>query len=439
MKRVTVVGAGWSGLACALTLRRQGAAVTLLDAAPQAGGRARRVDVALGDRSYALDNGQHLLVGAYRETLGLMRQVGIDVPQRFLQTPLTLVAADGLRLQAGRLQAPWHLAAALLTARGFSVADRVSILREVRGWRRNQWRLGFPDRAAGSVFVHATPRVLDRVWRPLCLAALNVTPESASAQILLNVLKASLGGAATDSDLMIARGDLSSVFPDAALRSLRESGATILLRTPGLGLHKDELRGWIVATRDRALPSDAVVLALPPSRAAALLASTNLDALRPAIGDLQRIAMAPIATVCLRYQASVRLPLPCIVLRDDPARDRFGQWAFDRGRIDSSYAGIVTVVVSGSGPHEALSRQELALRVAEQLSAELGLPPPLARSALVEKHATILPGPGLRRPPVRLPIAGILLASDSADSPYPSTLEGSVRSGLEAAQAALSA
>jgi monoamine oxidase len=42
----------------------------------------------------------------------------------------------------------------------------------------------------------------------------------------------------------------------------------------------------------------------------------------------------------------------------------------------------------------------------------------------------------LRRPQARLPARGLYLAGDSAASPFPSTLEGSVRSGLEAAQLA---
>jgi hydroxysqualene dehydroxylase len=438
MTRVAVVGAGWSGLACALTLQIQGAGVTVLDAAPQPGGRARRLQIPLGDRTYALDNGQHLLIGAYRESFALMMKIGVDVERHFLRMPFAIQSTDGFRIKAARLAEPWHLGVALLTARGFSLADRLSILRDVQRWRCLAWRAP-NDQDAGSLFVHATESVRHRFWRPLCLAALNVPFESASARIMLNVLRDSLGGAAADSDLVLARTDLSSVFPDAAVRALQAEGAAVMLRAPVDALNPAADGGWTLMSRGSTVHADAVVLALPPPRAAALLESTGLAALDPAVRQLQAIAMAPIATVSLRYAGAVGLPSACLVLRDDPRQRRFGQWAFDRGRLDPDMLGIVTVVISGAGPQEGLTRAEIGACVARQLTDELGLPAPLAHYATNERHATIVPCPGLRRPQTRLPSAGLFLAGDSADSPYPSTLEGSVRSGIEAARAALTA
>jgi uncharacterized protein with NAD-binding domain and iron-sulfur cluster len=94
----------------------------------------------------------------------------------------------------------------------------------------------------------------------------------------------------------------------------------------------------------------------------------------------------------------------------------------------------VSVVISGAGPYRDLDRDALGQAVARQLRA-LGLPEPIAHYAIIEKHATIVPAPGLRRPAAVLPVAGLFLAGDAADSPYPSTIEGSVRSGIAAAAA----
>ena len=125
---VIVVGAGWSGLAAAVALTRATLPVALLDAAPQAGGRARRLDLELAGRSVALDNGQHLMVGAYRDTLALARSVGAS--ERALQRlPMRLRSTDGLALDSPRLPAPLHLAAGLLRARGFMPGDRLRLLR----------------------------------------------------------------------------------------------------------------------------------------------------------------------------------------------------------------------------------------------------------------------------------------------------------------------
>ncbi len=76
MTRIAVVGAGWAGLAAATRLRQAGHSVRVYEAAAAPGGRARRVDhPGLG---LSIDNGQHILLGAYTATLALMQDLGID-------------------------------------------------------------------------------------------------------------------------------------------------------------------------------------------------------------------------------------------------------------------------------------------------------------------------------------------------------------------------
>lgn len=437
-RRVAVVGAGWSGLACALMLQDRGARVTLFEAAPRPGGRARRVEVTLGDRAYALDNGQHLMIGAYRETLRLIARAGLDAGALLLRLPFELRYPDGFLLQASRLPAPWHLAAALVNARGFAVADRISILRDVLAWQRAGWRVA-QDAPARTLLRFSTAEVARRLWNPLCIAALNVPLEAASACIFLNVLKDSLGADRQSSELLVARRDLSALFPDAAVELLQRAGAELRQREAVLALRTRSDGGWSLSTREREAEADAVVLALPPDRAAALLASVALPALASSIDALRRIEYAPIATVYLRYRAGTRLPAPVFALRDDAARQRFGQWVFDRGALDAGCDGVMSVAISGAGSHLALDRAALIAAIARQLSDEFALPAPLAGYSIAEKRATIQPLPGLIRPPTELPADGLFLAGDAADSPYPSTIEGSVRAGIAAAQAALSA
>src|SRR5476651_2243038 len=84
-KRVAVVGAGYAGLAAAICLVRAGHAVSVFEAGRTPGGRARRVEY----RGALLDNGQHLLLGAYHETLALMREVGVP-DGALLRLPLAL-------------------------------------------------------------------------------------------------------------------------------------------------------------------------------------------------------------------------------------------------------------------------------------------------------------------------------------------------------------
>jgi predicted NAD/FAD-binding protein len=135
--KVAVVGAGWAGLSAAVELAAQGIPVTIFEAAPNLGGRARgfyRNDIRL-------DNGQHILLGAYRETLRLMRQVGVEIEQALLRLPLRLETPGHLKLVAPHLPAPLHLLAGLLSAQGLDRSERWAALRFMTGLHLTGFRL----------------------------------------------------------------------------------------------------------------------------------------------------------------------------------------------------------------------------------------------------------------------------------------------------------
>lgn len=432
MRRVAVIGAGWSGLACALELTRRGFGVTLLDAAPQVGGRARAVAVRLGDRDYTLDNGQHLLIGAYGECLRLMAEVGVDLDAALLRLPFEIRYPDAFLLRATRGPAPLNLLGGLLAARGLDWAARRHVLAFVLHWQRRHWRIA-RDTSAAALFAEAPAQAVRRIWRPLCLAALNVEPEAASAQVLLTVLRDSIAGGGRAADLLIPRQDLSTIFAGPAARALAARGAELHLRALVQGLGTAGAR-WRIAGR-RPAEVDAIVLALPPGRAAELLQTVQRPELDSAIASLASIRTAAIVTVYLRYAPALQLAWPACALLDETGSGGHGQWVFDRGRLDPANAGILSVVVSAAEQALEIEPRSLGDAVTAQLSADLALPTPLATAVLAEKRATLVPAPGLARPPARLPIAGLYLAGDAAASDYPSTLEGSVRAGIAAAEA----
>ena len=125
--RVAVIGAGWAGCAAAVEATRLGCQVSLFEASRTAGGRARRVDSALAGQSLALDNGQHILIGAYAQTLRLMKDLGVDAEAALLRLPLTMQFPDSSGLKLPRWPAPLDAFAGILGARGWSWADKLSL------------------------------------------------------------------------------------------------------------------------------------------------------------------------------------------------------------------------------------------------------------------------------------------------------------------------
>ena len=445
--QVAIIGGGWAGCAAAVELARKGARVTLFESARTLGGRARAVEV----QGRLLDNGQHILLGAYGETLGLLERVGIDPATALLRLPLQMryppaagEAAPVLDFVAPRLPAPWHMIVALVRATGLARADKLALAQLFTGLRWMGWRLD-TDVSVSTLLERygQTPALTRLLWHPLCLAALNTPPERASANVFMATLRDSLGARRAASDMLIPRLELSALFPQAAARYIEAHGGTVRSGAKAGALARLPDGAWEVQANGgpgskTAERFDAVVLATPPSAAAALLAP-HADAGALA-AQLDAFEYEPIATCYLQYDADIELPLPFCALADEPGAGRFGQFAFDRGRLDAGQAGLLAVVTSAAGAAAALDQDNLARLVAAQLAdafADPRLAAPLWSRVITEKRATFACTPGLARPPNLTPLPGLVLAGDYTASDYPATLESAVRSGQAAARAIL--
>lgn len=418
-RRLAVIGAGWAGLAAAVEAVQAGWSVTLFETAEQPGGRAREVP----SDGLVLDNGQHILIGAYVETLRLMRAVGVDAERALLRTPLRLTEPDGrgLHLPPGSpliafARATWRRA-------GWSTGERLALLAAAGGWALRGFRCPAAwtvDRLTGTL-----PQALRRdLIEPLCVAALNTPAAEASAAVFLRVLRDALFSGSGSADLLLPRVSLGEMFPAPALAWLRRGGAELRMATRVMALHARD-GGWSVDDT----PFEAVVLATPPTEAARLTTALAPDWSSRAAG----FHYEPIVTVYVDA-GRARLPEPMIALPAGPRAP--AQFVFDRGQLGGP-PGLLAFVISGAQSWVDAGREATLEATLEQACSALGrfLPDGVrALRSIAEKRATFRCVPGLDRPAAVIAPA-LVAAGDYVAGPYPATIEGAVRSGVRAVQA----
>lgn len=417
---VAIIGAGWAGLAAAVVLAQAKVPVTVFEAARHLGGRARTVEI----EGMALDNGQHVLIGAYRETLRLMRAVGADPDRLLARQPLAIEYPGKFRLRVPRRTAPLHLAEALLTASGLSWGERLAAVRFIKAMRSKAYRIPIDMPVAALLAQHRQSGALARyLWEPLCVSALNTPATSASAQTFLNVVRDGLDGACEASDFLIPRADLGKLFPEPAAAFVRANAGLVKLGTPVGALDKTNQGFVLDAGPER---YSHAVLAVGPHQIDTLL--DRFEKLAPLRQGVAALAYEPIYTCYLQYPQNVSMPQPITGFDGGSI-----QWIFDRGRLNGA-AGLLAAVISARGAHQGTTQDVFANAIHRELCVfQPGLPAPLWSRVIAEKRATFSCRPGVVRPANQTAVEHLYLAGDYTASDYPATLESAVRSGTLAA------
>jgi len=428
--RLAVVGAGWGGMAAAVRAAQAGHAVTVFEAARTLGGRARSVAAAGADgQPLALDNGQHILIGAYTECLALMRTVGVDVDAALLRLPLALCYPDGSGLALPDTAPPWDALAGMARARGWSLGERLALLARAARWRI----AGFacpPGASVAALCAGLPPHLVREFIDPLCVSALNTPAAQACGATFLRVLRDSLFAGRGGSNLLLPRASLGALLPEPAAAWLQARGHGVLTGQRVHGLAQQPDGGWQVD----GTPFDAVLLATCAQEAARLAGQAQAPAaLQPALhgwaAQARALSFGAIATV-YAMQPQARGPLlarPMLALRSRALRP--AQFVFDRHQLGGPPGLLAFVVSAFEG-----ERHGLAAQVLEQAREDLGLAALQPLQTVVEKRATFVCSPGLQRPPQHI-APRLLACGDYVAGPYPATLEGAVLHGGAAVQA----
>jgi squalene-associated FAD-dependent desaturase len=427
--KIAIVGGGWAGLTAAVTATQAGHHATLFEAACALGGRARALEGTLPDgRKVTLDNGQHILIGAYTECLKLMRTVGVNTDTALLRLPLTLQFPDGQGLKLPNWPSPLDVLVGIVSARGWSAADKWSLLRTAARWQMQGFRCS-TETTVEELGRSLRPAVRSTLIDPLCVSALNTPAHQASGEVFLTVLHDSLMAGTGASNLLLPRVDLGALFADAAAQWLKQRGAVVHTGHRVVRMEQAP-QGWQVEGE----AFDAVVWATSATNAAQSLTECAREAPESIANQLTcwaataaQLAFEPIATV-YAYAPGVCLPQPLLALRSDDTSP--AQFAFDRGKLGGPQGLLALVVSASHGERAAVQTQVLR-------QAHLQLAPWLAGQTLqvvqtvVEKRATFACTPALCRPPAVI-APSLAACGDYIAGPYPATLEGAVRSGLNA-------
>ncbi len=429
---VGIIGGGIAGLSASVTLAEKGIACSILEAGSQLGGRARNVAVEFNSQVVQLDNGQHILLGAYHETLNLLKKIGVDEKQALMRLPLTLEIKSPSEPHAFKLQAPNLLPFPLnqlfgfLFCKGLSIGERLSLISFMLRLKQSHFHIPV-DQPLQQYLIQERQHAntIKLLWEPLCLAALNTPINTASTKIFLNVLKDTFNGSKADSQLLLPKQGLSELFAQPVANYIQARKGKVLTNHRVKTILPTE-NGFQVTSKDKTFDFSHLILATSALRLQDVAA--GLPRLAGTIETTKQYQYQPIYTVYLQYQSDAKLPRPMIGLTDTTS-----QWVFDRGTLYAQH-GLMAVIISAEGIHQKLTHDALSLKVANELhQAFPDLKKPLWHQVIAEKRATFACLANLPRPGNSTREPNIYLAGDYTYADYPATIEGAVRSGINAA------
>ena len=433
---IAIIGGGCAGLSAAATLVDYGFPVTIFESSSQLGGRARTVPIK-NNGIHLLDNGQHILLGAYSATLALLHKIGLDEKQVFLRLPLQISMRGcdenivfSLK-SVSYLPAPFDMLFALLRCKGLSLVERIAAIKLMAKVKNSHYQIDDDCPLEYFLIKHQqTKHLITMLWEPLCLAALNTPIAMASTRIFLNALRDSFSKKGCskgkrNSDFLLPKLDLSKIIAQPLTKYITARGAEIKLNRQVLSLIPNA-DGFNLETRDGQSFFSHVIIATPATSLDKLISSCQK--LKTVLTQIQNYSYQPIYTVYLQYPVTTQLPDVMAGLSNT-----LGQWVFDKGQL-CKQNGLIAVVISGSGRHQALTHEQLALQVAEELQQVFpDMPKSLWCKVIAEKRATFSCTPNLARPNNKTLQQNLYLAGDYTYAYYPATIEGAIRSGINCA------
>lgn len=431
MKHVIVVGGGLAGLSTAVYLSEKNIKATLLEASPKLGGRT--YSLFNENQNDVYDNGQHLMMGCYDETLSLLKKLGsYELVEIQKQMEITFVEEGGTqtKLSAPRLFYPLNLLIAILKYKSLSLMDRFRVIdfimdlgccadEDLKNLTVLEWLMQ----------KNQNDETIKKLWEILIVGTMNTTPEKASAQIFDEVLREVFLGGSRASKIVLPKTGLSELFsiPAQKLLAAKNCGVLTSERVESVTI-KNDLIISIKTNKSIYENFDAVVFAIPQH---ALQKISFLDSSEKSTSHRFQLALGE-----FKYSSILNVHL---WLKENPFKEKFYglieseiHWLFNHGKH-------ISLTVSSA---DALCELENE-KIIQEFYSELKIYFPIFKKELVtewkiikEKRATFIPDCASNelRKSIASPFPNMFFAGDWTDTELPATIEGAVLSGRLAAQ-----
>jgi squalene-associated FAD-dependent desaturase len=424
MKRCLIIGGGIAGLTAASILSSKKIPVTLIESSPKLGGRTYSfMDEVSGE---IIDNGQHIMMGCYKETLSFLTLIGAN--ENFIyQTKLKVDFIDygfkKYKLHASNLFYPLNLFAGFLNYNAFTTGDKIRFFKFIV-------KLPFVSKKRLSNFSvkqwlndeNQSEKLIKSFWEILCVGSLNSNLEKASAQIFADVLKQIFFTGNFSSTIILPKLGLTESIIDPAFQFIKRNGGEII--------SSDNIKQFVInenkivhliSDKNTYSDYDFIISAIPLHSLEKIIPKKELD-----------------IKVDFAYSTIVNVH---IWLNENPLKENFYglvnspvHWIFNKGNC-------VNIVISDADDLADKPKEEIFELVISELKNYAGIRRSFIDNYKVikEKRATFIPTKYSlgKRPQSKTQIKNLFLAGDWIDTGLPSTIESAAKSGSMAANLVL--
>jgi hydroxysqualene dehydroxylase len=440
---IAVLGGGLSGLAASVELSLHGAKIVLIEQSPAAGGRCYSFnDPVTGD---IVDNGQHILIGAYHQTLRYLELIGTRHHLNANKSSSLLFHHPGkgmCEFSLRKIPPTFGVPGGILSSPLLTTMDRLKMIpvgRELQLWNASlEAKLGEKTIEEWLISLNQSENLRKCFWYPIAISVMNELPERASALLFARAMKKAFFGSESDSQFLIPAVGQSELYVDSALELLRDNDAELILgkEVTSLDIRGDQVPN--IALKDgTTIEAENVISTLPYYALQRIMPADTL-AIEP-FNHLGKFDSSPIVSINLWYDTRFMNEMYVGVI------GKRIQWLFNRNEIIGgmkSRGSALSAIISAAYDVVEMGKEELIQLAIEDIAeifpraagAKL-----LHANVIKEKRATFSCVNAVEqyRPGTQTPIQNLFLAGDWTNTGLPGTIEGAVMSGFKAAKSVM--